>query len=236
MAPPSPEWGSSPAALAAAGCCEAAPLWPPQGPGASLQGGGGGKLLADHFNKIQSWASFAILVTMFRLYNVTSSVKLWNIGIDVKLKLSSDGRFVRAWRYRRWQVRWRGGGEVGGHSWGRLAEYWFRSGKLTFPGVYQTNYGVKIHTRNWFCRRGWQDDVGSVQYYSLQSLMLAVKSFQYLFTPHPILLTLFWVEESDLDITQKQYNKHCVYSVSSSCLCCCPLNVQCVKLYWRLLA
>lgn len=59
----------------------------------------GGELLADHFNKIQSWASFAILVTMFRLYNVTSSVKLWNIGIDVKLKLSSDGRFVRARRY-----------------------------------------------------------------------------------------------------------------------------------------
>lgn len=23
-----------------------------------------------------------------------------------------------------------------------------QSGKLTFPGVYQTNYGVKIHARN----------------------------------------------------------------------------------------
>lgn len=32
---------------------------------------------------------------MFRLYNVTSSVKIWNIGLDVKLKLSSDGSFVR---------------------------------------------------------------------------------------------------------------------------------------------
>lgn len=73
-----------------------------QAPGLFCGGRGRrGELLADHFNKIQSWASFAILVTMFRLYNVTSSVKLRNIGIDVKLKLSSDGRFVRARRYRR---------------------------------------------------------------------------------------------------------------------------------------
>jgi len=44
----------------------------------------GNELLADHFNEIPSQVSFAILVTMFRLYNVTGSVKIWIIGIEVK--------------------------------------------------------------------------------------------------------------------------------------------------------
>lgn len=43
-----------------------------QAPGLSV----GNELLADHFHKIQSSLSFAILVTMFRLYNVTTSVKI----------------------------------------------------------------------------------------------------------------------------------------------------------------
>lgn len=32
---------------------------------------------------------------MFRLYNVTGSVKIWIIEIEVKPKLSSNGSFVR---------------------------------------------------------------------------------------------------------------------------------------------
>lgn len=45
---------------------------PLQAPGLSE----GNELLADHFYKIQSQVSFVILVTVFRLYNVTSSVKI----------------------------------------------------------------------------------------------------------------------------------------------------------------
>lgn len=62
-----------------------------QAPGLSEQD----ELLADHFNKIQSHESFAILVTMFRLYNVTGSVKIQIIGIEVKPKFTSNGSFVR---------------------------------------------------------------------------------------------------------------------------------------------
>lgn len=121
VAPLSPEWGSSPLLFPSSHrkphasemlwSCSPLTTFRPRG---LLWGN---ELLADHFNKIQSWASFAILVTMFRLYNVTSSVKIWNIGLDVKLKLSSDGWFVRGCD----TVTDRCAERME-----RLAEYWFR--------------------------------------------------------------------------------------------------------------
>lgn len=51
-----------------------------QAPGLSV----GNELYADHFDKFPSSAPFKIPVTMFRLYNVTSSVKFYITATELQ--------------------------------------------------------------------------------------------------------------------------------------------------------